>query len=321
MAASTAFAVAGSAVVAPVREGLSSGNAFRTSMVQVAPVRSALKVNRVVAARASLSEDQESGTARREVLASILAAGAALSFSGPAFAENPVATAKGKASEVVQSAKGLTGIDPASVVGGKADEVVKGAKSVAGSNPLEKLTGSNPLDDVKGAADSAGAEVKRRIDGIFGKDKPYMAKQPISSGQGAIGDAKARVGSFFKKSQNPIAANVEKAAKETKAGLGSSTGEKSGSALAAKELLGQDSTRVDAATAKVKAGADNLRNKAVEAFEDATNVAGKVKDATPEVEAPKTGFFNSLGKGIEDVKGDLASKAGEVKGKVTDAVQ
>lgn len=50
---------------------------------------------------------------------------------------------------------------------------------------------------------------------------------------------------------------------------GLSHGPKLASAQAGKEFLGQDSTLVDKATARVNVGAEKLQNKAVQAFDDA----------------------------------------------------
>lgn len=105
---------------------------------------------------------------------------------------------------------------------------------------------------------------------------------------------------FLNKSQNPIATNVEKAAKETEAGLGSATGPNSASARAGRELLGQDSTRVDEATKKVGALQNKLTNKALQAVDDVKNAAGQVQSAAPDVPTPSApGLFKNLGSKIQ----------------------
>lgn len=89
------------------------------------------------------------------MLAGILAAGAALGFSNQASAAvNPVAAAKSKA-----------------------DQAVQGAKDIAGSNPLESVTA---VGDAQNLVEEAGAGIKKRIDGLFGKNKvsPQMPHTP-----------------------------------------------------------------------------------------------------------------------------------------------
>lgn len=298
MAASTAFTVAGSTTSLEF-SGLSSKSAFGSScnVVQGAPMARAAA--RVGAVRASSNNSEEARPARREVLAGILAAGAALGFSNQASAAlNPVAAAKSKASEAVE-----------------------GAKGIAGSNPLQNV---NAVGDAQNIVEEAGAGIKRRIDGLFGKNKPYPQRNTQVTGKGPIADAKNRVNNFLDKSQNPLATNLDKATKETASGLGTATGPNSASAKAGKEFLGQDSTRVDEATARVNAGAEKLQGKAVQAFDDAKGAAkgvvGAAKDAAPDVpnvEAPNPGgLFNSLGSKVEGVKGDVASKAEDVKSKL-----
>lgn len=115
-------------------------------------------------------DDQEAKPARREVLAGILAAGAALGFSGQANAAmNPVAAAKSKAGQAVQ-----------------------GAKDLAGSNPLEGVVGSNPLGDAQSTVEEAASGIKGRIDGMFGKDKVRTAcitRPWLCAALGAFGEA------------------------------------------------------------------------------------------------------------------------------------
>lgn len=152
--------------------------------------------------------------------------------------------------------------------------------------------------------------------------QPYPQRNTQVTGKGPIADAKNRVDNFLNKSQNPLASNLEKATKETEAGLGSATGENSASARAGKEFLGQDSTRVDEATARVNAGAEKLKGKAVQAFDDVKNVAGAAKDAAPDVSLPSAPSLPSLpqlpnapqlpSQGSDLVKG-LANKVDEAK--------
>jgi len=225
-----------------------------------------------------------------------------LNFNGQAFAANPVETAKSKAGQAVQGAKDLAGSNPLDNISNPLDNI---------SNPLDNV--GNPLGEAQKVAEDVGYELKGQIDGIF-KKAPRKFKKPTTTGNGAIADAKARVNNFLNKSQNPIATNVEKAAKETEAGLGSATGPNSASARAGRELLGQDSTRVDEATKKVGALQNKLTNKALQAVDDVKNAAGQVQSAAPDVPTPSApGLFKNLGSKIQGAKGDIASKAEEAK--------
>lgn len=231
---------------------LSSKSAFGSScnVVQGAPM--ARSSARVGAIRASSNNLEEARPARREVLAGILAAGAALGFSNQASAA------------------------------------------------------VNPVGDAQNIVEEAGAGIKRRIDGLFGKDKPYPARDTQVTGKGAIADAKNRVNNFLGGSQNPLATNLEKASKETSPG--------SASARAGLEFQGRDSTRVDEATARVNAGAEKLQGKAVQAFDDAKGAAQGAASDVPNVQGPNPGgLFNSLSNQIEGVRGDIASKAEDAK--------
>lgn len=289
-AASTALTVSGSTSLD--MSTLSSKSAFGSSCraMQAAPVsRRAVRSGVVMASVGS----EEAKPARREVLAGILAAGAALGFSGQANAAmNPVAAAKSKAGQAVQ-----------------------GAKDLAGSNPLEGVVGSNPLGDAQSTVEEVASGIKGRIDGLFGKDKPYPKRNTQVTGNGPVADAKARVGNFLDNSQNPLATNIEKAAKESESGLAVATGPNSPSARAGKEFLGQDSTRVDEATARVNAGAEKLQGKAVQAVDDLKGAVGTAKDAAPDVkvEAPGSGLLKSFGSKVDAVKGNVASMAEDAK--------
>jgi hypothetical protein len=209
-------------------------------------------------------------------------------------------------------------MNPIAAAKSKAGQAVQATKDIAGSNPLENVTA---VGDAQNIIDEAGAGIKRRIDGVFGKNKSYPQRNTQVTGKGPIADAKNRVGNFLENSQNPLATNLDKATKETASGLGTATGPNSASARAGKEFLGKDSTRVDEATARVNAGAEKLQGKAVQAFDDAKGAAksavGAAKDAAPDapnVQAPNpSGLFNSLGSKLEGVKGDVASKAEDAK--------
>lgn len=158
---------------------------------------------------------------------------------------------------------------------------------------LTNPVANGAIENAQNAAGDAVNETKRRVtDGIFGK-KASLADKPrsSSSGSSALEDAKARVQDFGNKSQNPIATNVEKAAKETE-GLGS-LGENSGSAIANRELLGQDSRRVDAATDKAENLATEFQKKAGDAVDDVKQILSKAQEAASPAAPDLQGSFNN----------------------------
>ncbi|BBN00777.1 hypothetical protein MPTK1_2g02030 [Marchantia polymorpha subsp. ruderalis] len=303
MAACTAaFATAGIAASATVRDAsaLSSSQAFGTSLVQLAPVGPAVsQSNRLVATRAALSEEQRTGG--KKVLASFLATGAALSIAGAALAGNPVDFAKSKVEEAASTAQS--------------------AASNLPNLPNIQLPNAGAVQDAKNSADSFVNETKSRIDGIFGKNKPFPQNRVASTNGGTgnvLGDAKKRIANFGK---NPIADNVTKATNDAKNSIAQSTGENSGSARAGRELLGQDSTRVDEATRKVKNLGNSFKSKAGDAVNEAKSFVGSAQNATPDISVPKLPEIPSIpnplnnlnvNKGAEDLKG----KAEDVKNSV-----
>ncbi|KAG6555032.1 hypothetical protein Mapa_003064 [Marchantia paleacea] len=311
MAASTvAVASAGCAVSAPVQNSstLSSRSAFGSSLVQFAPVRRSLgNANRVVVVRANLSEEQS--TSGKKVLASFLAASAALSLAGQALASNPVDVAKNTADQVVSSAQSATSNLP--------------------KLPKIELPNGSVFQDAEKAAEGAVKDVQGRMDGIFGQNKPYKGRVASTNGGtgSAIGDAKKRIANFGK---NPFAENLEKTTEEFNASIGTATGENSGSARAARELLGQDSTRVDAATQKINDLGDDFKTKAKDALGEAKGFVGSAQNAAPDLPSIPTPELPSvpnplegLNKNVQDikgkaesVKGDFASKTSAVKGDV-----
>jgi hypothetical protein len=173
------------------------------------------------------------------------------------------------------------------------------ALGISSSSTGQAFALTNPvangaIENAQNAAGDAVNETKRRVtDGIFGK-KASLADKPrssSSSGSSALEDAKARVQDFGNKSQNPIATNVEKAAKETE-GLGS-LGENSGSAIANRELLGQDSRRVDAATDKAENLATEFQKKAGDAVDDVKQILSKAQEAASPATPDLQGSFNN----------------------------
>ncbi len=172
------------------------------------------------------------------------------------------------------------------------------ALGISSSSSGQAFALTNPvangaIENAQSAAGNAVNETKQRVtDGIFGK-KTSLADKPRSSSSSALEDAKARVQDFGNKSQNPIATNVEKAAKETE-GLGS-LGENSGSAIANRELLGQDSSRVDAATDKAENLASEFQKKAGEAVDDVKQVLSKAQEAT----SPAPDLQGSFNNGVQ----------------------
>ncbi|CAM6040830.1 unnamed protein product [Sphagnum compactum] len=165
---------------------------------------------------------------------------------------------------------------------------------------LTNPVANGAIENAQSAAGDAVNQTKQRVtDGIFGKKNSLADKS--RSGSSALEDAKARVQDFGNKSQNPIAKNVEKAAKETE-GLGS-LGEKSGSAIANRELLGQDSTRVDAATDKAENLVTEFQKKAGDAVNDVKQVLSKAQEAAP----PAPDVQGSFNTGVQSAK-EAASK-------------
>ncbi|CAK9859241.1 unnamed protein product [Sphagnum jensenii] len=247
----------------------SSSVAFCSSVVQLAPLRPAvnLKASRGAhvgggATRASWSEEEQKTT-----------------------------TASGKKVllATVLAAGVALGISSSST-----------GQAFALTNPVA----NGAIENAQNAAGDAVNETKRRVtDGIFGK-KASLADKPrsSSSGSSALEDAKARIQDFGNKSQNPIATNVEKAAKETE-GLGS-LGENSGSAIANRELLGQDSSRVDAATDKAENLATEFQKKAGDAVNDVKQVLSKAQEAASPATPDLQGSFNN---GVQSAK-EAASK-------------
>jgi len=262
-AASTAFAAAtGSAVLAP-SAGLSSSNAFRTtSLVQFAPVNSSKKCNRVVAARAALSEDSKA--ARREVLVSILGAGAALGFTGEAFADI-LSSAKGKADEALSGAKNSAPKLPSLP---KSVPKLPKIPSLPKSPELPSVPSTDgALEGVQGAAENVKSSIGGSIDGIFGKGKagPLKSKAVGSTNGGtgsAIGDAKKRIGNFGK---NPFATNLEKASKDAEVAVST----------------GPDSARVDAATKKVEGIGADLQKKGSDTIGEGKGFVGQAQGSVP----------------------------------------
>ncbi|KAL3677822.1 hypothetical protein R1sor_020778 [Riccia sorocarpa] len=301
---------AGSAVSSPVRDSsrLSSQSAFGTSVVQFAPVRRSLPTaNRVVVVKANLSEDQPS--TGKKVLASILAAGAALGIAGQALAGNPVDFAKSKAGEVVSSAQEATSSLP--------------------KPPKIELPNAGALQNAGKAAEGALQSVQGRMDGIFGKNKPYTQGRVASTNGGtgsAIGDAKKRIAQFPAK--NAFAENLAGTTKDFEDSIPKATGENSGSARSAREFLGKDSSRVDAATKRVGELGEDFKNKAGDALDEAKGFVGSVQNATPDLPSPPElpslpNPLEGVNKNMKDMKskvgnvsGDLASKATEVKDNV-----
>jgi hypothetical protein len=250
----------------------SSSAAFCSSVVQLAPLRPAVNLKATImsrgahvggATRASWSEEEQKTT----------------TVSGKKVL---VAT--------VLAAGVALGISSSST-----------GQAFALTNPVA----NGAIENAQSAAGDAVNETKRRVaDGIFGK-KMSLADKPRSSSSGsssALEDAKARVQDFGNKSQNPIATNVEKAAKETE-GLGS-LGEKSGSAIANRELLGQDSSRVDAATNKAENLVTEFQKKAGDAVDDVKQILSKAQEATSPAAPDVQGSINA---GVQSAK-EAASK-------------
>ncbi|CAM6018411.1 unnamed protein product [Sphagnum balticum] len=250
----------------------SSSAAFCSSVVQLAPLRPAVNLKAISmsrgahvggATRASWSEEEQKTTTTASVKKVLVA----------------TVLAAGVALGISSSTTG---------------------QAFALTNPVA----SGAIENAQSAAGDAVNQTKQRVtDGIFGK-KTSLADKPrsSSSGSSALEDAKARLQDFGNKSQNPIATNVEKAAKETE-GLGS-LGENSGSAIANRELLGQDSTRVDAATNKAENLVTEFQKKAGDAVDDVKQVLTKAQEAASPATPDLQGSFDT---GVQSAK-EAASK-------------
>jgi len=248
----------------------SSSAAFCSSVVQLAPLRPAVNLKATF-----MSRGAHVGGATRA------------SWSEE---EQKTTTASGKKVLVatVLAAGVALGISSSSI-----------GQAFALTNPVA----SGAIENAQSAAGDAVNQTKQRVtDGIFGKKTSLADKPRSSSSSNALEDAKARVQDFGNKSQNPIATNVEKAAKETE-GLGS-LGENSGSAIANRELLGQDSSRVDAATNKAKNLVSEFQKKAGDAVDDVKQVLSKAQEAASPATPDLQGSFNT---GVQSAK-EAASK-------------
>jgi hypothetical protein len=116
MAASMTVGVAAAvSSVVPVRNAssLSFSASFGAPLVNAAPLRSAVAKRNVLVTRAALPEEQSGKTARREMLASLIAAGAVFATAGSSFAASgPGGTGaqrtSEKAGEILKAADELT---------------------------------------------------------------------------------------------------------------------------------------------------------------------------------------------------------------------
>ncbi|CAM6097378.1 unnamed protein product [Calypogeia fissa] len=295
MATSTAFASTTSAVVAAPARGdasrLSSSSSFRpTSMVQFAPLRTT-RSQRVVAARAALSEDSK--TIERDVIVSIIAAGAALGFGvsvvDGAFA-NPIEVAENKVTATLDSATNATPFLPDAPNPGVA------------------------VEDARKGVENIASDIGGRIDGVSGKDRPGpVGRNSVASTNGgtggAIGDAKKRISSFGK---NPIAENIQKGSEETTRNIASASPKPNAQ------------RRVDEATKRVGSLGSDLQNKGKDALYEGKNflgdnVQGKVPSfpelfpkvpETPGLSIPSSGKLEELKSGVQS-KAEEAKKAAE----------
>jgi len=113
MASSVAtMAMAGTVVPLRNASGLSSSSAFGSSVVNAAPLRAVAKRN-VMVTRAALPEEQSIMTARRGVLVSLMAAGAAFATVGAGMAASGPGTpgaqrTNEKANDLLKAADKLT---------------------------------------------------------------------------------------------------------------------------------------------------------------------------------------------------------------------
>lgn len=212
------------ATIAPVSNAssLSSSASFGSPVVSVAPPRSAGK--RSVVIRAALPESGK--TARREMLASLMAAGAVIATAGQSFAASGPGTSGAqrtneKANDLLKAADKLTTDEspprfgPGRGVG--ADDTSRLAQK-GGAGAIEELQGAGG-GAIEGAK-SAVAKAKTRIDGIFGR----KTSGDISDASNVLGEAAGKVKSDIGATQGKVQSNIGTAKGKVKSDIGSVQG-------------------------------------------------------------------------------------------------
>lgn len=196
--------------IAPVRNAscLSSSASFGSPIVNVAPLRPAAKRN-VMITRAALPEEQSSKTARREMLASLMAAGAVIATAGQSFAASGPGTSGAqrtneKAADLLKRADDLTTTDspprygPGRVGGDDTGRIAQ----KGGAGAIEELQGAGggAVEEAK----SAVSQAKRRMDGIFGKKTGDVSDASIS-----FDDAAGKVESDIGTTQGKVKSDLD----------------------------------------------------------------------------------------------------------------
>ncbi|BBN08941.1 hypothetical protein MPTK1_4g15760 [Marchantia polymorpha subsp. ruderalis] len=259
MAASArTMSLSSTAAVAPSR--LSSLAAFTSPVVSAVPFNSAPSLKNSINIRATYEEPR---AARREMLAGLIATGAALASAGSALAASgpgiPGAkrTAQ-KADELLKAGDDLINNDsPPRFGGSRVEGSLKNSGKIAqqaGSGAVEGLQdgASKTIEGAKKNAKIAQA----RIDGIFGK-KNVVANNPLEK---AAGSVKGGVDDLLKNGSGKIKADVRTAADKVKSDVASTRG------------LGKK--------ANSKAGniVDQARDNASNAVEEGKGVLGNIKN-------------------------------------------
>ncbi|KAG6545321.1 hypothetical protein Mapa_013170 [Marchantia paleacea] len=226
MAASASImTLAATSVVVP--SSLSSRSAFSSPVVGVAQCKTARTGPMTIRA----SAEEEPKAARREMLASLLAAGAVLVSTGNALAasgpgnQGAKRVAK-KADELLKAGDNLINNDSPQRFGGP-DGLPTGNNNIAqkaGSGVQEGVenTASKTVEGAKKNLRNAQA----RIDGIFGKKNNSLASNPVEKVQGGVNDldknGPGKVRTAGSKLKNDIASTK---------GLGKQASNKAGNAI------------------------------------------------------------------------------------------
>ncbi|CAM6085803.1 unnamed protein product [Calypogeia fissa] len=177
MAASMTVGVAAAvSSVVPVRNAssLSSSASFGAPLVNAAPLRSAVAKRNVLVTRAALPEEQSGKTARREMLASLMAAGAVFATAGSSFAASGPGTpgaerTNEKAGQLLKDADDLNANSPPIGPGRVGGDDTGRVAQKGGAGAVESIQGSGE-ESVERAKKLLG-EAKSKMDGMFGSKK------------------------------------------------------------------------------------------------------------------------------------------------------
>ncbi|KAG6545319.1 hypothetical protein Mapa_013168 [Marchantia paleacea] len=223
MAASApTMALSSTAVITP--SSLSSRAAFARPVVSVTPCRSAPSLRESINIRATSEEPR---AARREMLASLIATGAALASVGSAMAASGPGilgakqTAQ-KADELLKAGDDVINNDSPPRYGGS---LVEG--SLKNSDKIAQQAGSGAIEGLQDGASKTVEGAKKnakiaqaRIDGIFGK-KNAVANNPLDK---AAGSVTGGVDDLLKNGPGKVKADVRTAGDKVKSGAASTRG-------------------------------------------------------------------------------------------------